>query len=219
MALTKCNECGGQVSTEAIACPKCGAPLKKATSPQPNPGTQQQLGRIESIVVQVAPSYENDKIQEMQIFGWNLQGRQEIHEEGDAYGRPSYVSDSTYVVKTKVRHYVKLHFTRSLSLPNIDKVKQIEAEYFSLPFPGPASLVGPIVVMVFFGIGIFPAIGAMSQNMAEGFGLLVVYGVFVGLGYLWLQSRLKKRREAAATCGKSARRMKELRSALDALAC
>lgn len=28
MALIKCHECGSDVSTEAIACPKCGAPVK-----------------------------------------------------------------------------------------------------------------------------------------------------------------------------------------------
>lgn len=175
------------------------------------------MERTESTVVQVAPSYENDKIQEMQMFGWSLQGRQEIHEEGDAYGRPSYVSSSTYVVKTKVHHYVKLHFTRSLNLPNLDKIKPIEAEYFSLPFPGRASLVGPIVVMGFFGIGVFLAFGMMSQNVAQGFGMLVVYAVFFGLGYMWLNSRLKKRREAEATCVKSMERMKELRAALGSL--
>lgn len=30
MALTKCKECGNEVSTEAEACPKCGAKLKHA---------------------------------------------------------------------------------------------------------------------------------------------------------------------------------------------
>lgn len=29
MALTKCLECGGQVSTHADACPHCGFPIKK----------------------------------------------------------------------------------------------------------------------------------------------------------------------------------------------
>jgi len=32
MALTKCKECGTEVSKSATACPKCGAPLKKKTS-------------------------------------------------------------------------------------------------------------------------------------------------------------------------------------------
>lgn len=44
------------------------------------------MERTESIVVQVSPEYENAKIKEMEMFGWNLQGRQEIHEEGEAYG-------------------------------------------------------------------------------------------------------------------------------------
>lgn len=30
MAITQCHECKGEVSTEATACPKCGAPVKKA---------------------------------------------------------------------------------------------------------------------------------------------------------------------------------------------
>jgi len=28
MALTKCKECGKEISTEAISCPSCGAPQK-----------------------------------------------------------------------------------------------------------------------------------------------------------------------------------------------
>lgn len=151
------------------------------------------------------------------MFGWNLQGRQEIHEEGDAYGHLSGVSDSTYVVKTKVRHYVKLHLTRNLNLPNLEKVKYIEGEYFGLAFPRPVSLVGPIVVMGFFGFGVLPAFAQMSQNVGAGLGMLVIYSVFVGLGYLWLKSRLKKRRDAAVTCAKSMQRMQELRADLTAL--
>lgn len=34
MAITKCAQCGGQVSTDAATCPHCGAPRKRAgTSP------------------------------------------------------------------------------------------------------------------------------------------------------------------------------------------
>ena len=153
----------------------------------------------------------------MQMFGWSLQGRQEIHEEGEAYGRPSYVDSSTYVVKTTVHHYVKLHFIRSLNLPNLEKVKQIESEYFSSTFPGPASLVGPIVVMGFSGIGIFPALGQMSQNVLGGLGMLAVYTLFIGLGYRWLKSRQNKRKEAETICAKSVNRRSELKSELQLL--
>jgi len=101
------------------------------------------MERTESIVIQVTPAYENAKIKEMQLFGWNLQGRQEVHEEGDAYGRPSYLDRTTYLIKTKVYHYVKLHFVRSLSLPNLDKIRELENEYLSLPVPRFPSIVPP----------------------------------------------------------------------------
>ncbi len=111
------------------------------------------MERTESFVVQVAPNYENEKIKEMETFGWNLQGRQEMHEEGDAYGSPSenLLGGSTYVIKTTVKHYVKLHFVRSLSLPNLDRIKPLEAEYFGLPFPEfPRLAPGGILLILFW---------------------------------------------------------------------
>ncbi len=99
------------------------------------------MERTESIVVQVAPDYENDKIKEMEAFGWNLHGRQEIHEEGEAYGRPSFIDSSEYIIKVKVHHYVKLHFTRSLGLPNLERIRALEAQYFGLPYPNFPALV------------------------------------------------------------------------------
>jgi hypothetical protein len=93
------------------------------------------MERTESIVVQVAPDYENDKIKQMEAFGWNLHGRQEIHEQGDAYGRPSYIDSSEYIIKMTVHNYVKLHFVRDTGLPNLDKIKSLEAQYFNVPFP------------------------------------------------------------------------------------
>lgn len=33
MAMVACNECNGQVSTTASACPQCGAPFKKFMGP------------------------------------------------------------------------------------------------------------------------------------------------------------------------------------------
>jgi len=166
--------------------------------------------RTESVVIQVAPAYENQKIQEMQVFGWNLQGRQEIHEEGDAYGRPSYLSDNTYIIKTKVSHYVKLHFSRSVSLPNVDKIRVIENEYNSLPFPSSPSLMGPGCVIVFFGIGVIIAFAMMSQSVGTGFGLLAVYGAFVALGIWWLRKNQSKGRDAQEICKRSVERAQQL---------
>lgn len=109
------------------------------------------MERTESLVVQVAPSYENEKIQEMQAFRWNLHGRQELHEQGDAYGSPSLLNSSTYVIKTSVSHYVKLHFVRPLSLPNLDQIRPLEEQYFALPFPEfPRLLPGGWLLIIFW---------------------------------------------------------------------
>jgi hypothetical protein len=37
MALKPCRECGQQVSTEAVSCPHCGAPLRSTAIPTPEP--------------------------------------------------------------------------------------------------------------------------------------------------------------------------------------
>src|SRR6266852_9266513 len=101
----------------------------------------------------------------MQAFGWNLHNRQEIHEEGEAYGRPSYISDSTYVIKTTVHHYVKLHFVRGVTLPNLDHIKALESEFSGLTFQGPRSLIGPGCLTVFFALGTFGALMFISNGL------------------------------------------------------
>lgn len=100
------------------------------------------MERTESTVIQVAPDYENAKIKEMENFGWSLQNRQEVHEEGDAYGRPSLLGDD-YIIKTKVYHYVKLHFVRDSSLPNLKEIHKLEDQYYSLSVPKYPSLIPP----------------------------------------------------------------------------
>jgi hypothetical protein len=107
------------------------------------------MERTESKIVQVSPEYENMKIQELQTFSWNLQGRQEVHEEGDTEGGPDLIGDG-YTTKTKVNVYVKLHFVRSMESPNIGRVKELEAEYNSLERPNfPALVPGgfPLIII------------------------------------------------------------------------
>jgi hypothetical protein len=162
------------------------------------------MERTESLVVQVAPSFEQDKIKEMETFGWNLQGRQEIHEEGDAYGRPSYIDSSTYVVKTTVKHYVKLHFVRAMSLPNLDRIRQIESEYNNLPFPRPPGLGWPIGLTAFF------ALGVIIGNPEDPVTARIVFAVLTALCGYWLSRRLRKRKNAIAVCQESAAKARQL---------
>lgn len=175
------------------------------------------MERTESIVIQVAPAYENAKIKEMEMFGWNLQGRQEIHEEGDAYGKPSWLDKSEYVIKIKVSHYVKLHFTRGLSFPNLDKIKQIESEYFSLPFPKPPSLTWPVILTAWPALTIPVAIGTAIKEPAGGLVALIICIVWAALGYRWIRSRAKRRKEGVKTCEQSLHRMEELKTQLNLL--
>jgi len=172
------------------------------------------MERTESTVVQVAPDYENAKIKEMEMFGWNLQSRQEIHEEGEAYSRPSYLDSSTYVIKTKVKHYVKLHFVRPLNLPRLDQIKQIESEYFNLSFPVSPSLVWPVVITL---LPIPGTIAGIFDPKGPGFAILIVTIPWIVLGYRWIKSRMKKRNVARETCEQSLRKMEELKNRVASL--
>ena len=108
------------------------------------------MERTESKVVQVSPDYENNKIQEQQTFGWNLQGRQEMHEKGNAEGGPDFLGDG-YTIKTQVNKYVKLHFSRNMALPHIDRIRELEAEYNAMPRPEyPALVPGGFPLVLFW---------------------------------------------------------------------
>lgn len=171
------------------------------------------MERTESIVIQVAPSYENARIKEMEMFGWNLQGRQEIHEEGEAYGRESFVGTGTYVVKTKVSKYVKLHFIRAFNTPNLKKIKQIEEQYFDLPFPelpGFKSFLWPLLLIL---CAIMPAANvSRSDNNIVGAIICFVIGIS------WLFYKLKKRQNNIAICTESIKKQEELINQLGSLA-
>lgn len=115
------------------------------------------------------------------------------------------MNSSTYIVKVKVSHYVKLHFVRGLSLPNLQSIKQLEAEYNNLPFPALAPLGWPIGVTGFFGIGL---LGVMSGSIPSS--MLPGYLLFVALGAFWIFSRLKKRKAATEQRSTSFSRANEI---------
>jgi len=102
------------------------------------------MERTESVVVAVSPDYENDKIKEMSVFGWNLQNRQEVighlreAEIPDSLAAAMFrgaVEGATGTTTVEYDHYVKLHFVRDASLPNLAKIRELEREYFALPVP------------------------------------------------------------------------------------
>ena len=147
------------------------------------------MDRTESVVTQVAPSYENEKIREMEGFGWSLQGRQEIHEEGDAEGRRSLFGD-TYVVTTKVKHYVKLHFVRSLELNNLKQIRTLETEYRSLAYPEAPSVKGAAVMIVLGLFGLWVGSGSA--------GIVLISLLMMGVGGYIVYSAQKTKQSNAA---------------------
>ncbi len=113
------------------------------------------MGRAESISFQVHPNDEQEQINLMQKFHWNLLGTQEVKTVDSHLEQRG---DSIYSV-TKSEHYVKLSFTRDLDLPNLKEIKQLEQQYNSLPHPVypklfPISIWIWIIGALIYGIGI-----------------------------------------------------------------
>jgi hypothetical protein len=54
MALTKCEECGREISTKATTCPGCGMPVTQPQDPPPDPGNRtgpKHFGCLHSLVI------------------------------------------------------------------------------------------------------------------------------------------------------------------------
>jgi len=174
------------------------------------------MEQTESVVVQVAPYYENHKIREMEAFAWNLQGRQEIRERGWAIGGAGYIDSTTYVVnwvETTVDVYVKLHFVRPKRLPNISKLRALESEYHALPFPPwPGRLLWPVVFTLWGVPGALAMLLAWLAVGGAGMVGVILAGGWIGLGIYWIKSRIRKQHASTSTCAISNKRASEILS-------
>jgi hypothetical protein len=195
------------------------------------------MERTESKVLSVAPHSENDAIKEMSLFGWNLQGRQEILgplREAEtpnsllgSIGR-SVGEEITGKKTYQYDHYVKLHFVRDLGLPNLPRIKELEQEAHNLPSPENPSLRGPYFILVCgYGgliLGFLMAVTALFLKGTESSGVLA-FGLFVALvsvayiygGKKWLKSRKQKQQSAQAIREQSQRRAEEIGKELSSL--
>lgn len=110
------------------------------------------MSRTESKSIQVHPNNEQQQIDLMQKFHWSLINSQEIKNIDNHLERRG---DDLYQVK-KSEHYVKLTFSRSLGLPNLDKIRQLENNFFALRAPRlfPLGVWLWIILALFYGIGI-----------------------------------------------------------------
>jgi hypothetical protein len=112
------------------------------------------------MVVSAPPSSENECIKEREAFGWNLQGRQEVighireAETPDALGAAIWrgaIEGATNTKTVEYDHYVKLHFVRPVSLPSLQSLRTLEAQYLTLPVPNfPKLLPGGWLLLLFW---------------------------------------------------------------------
>jgi hypothetical protein len=113
------------------------------------------MSRSESTSFQVHPNDEQKQIKLMEAFHWSLLNSQEVKTVDSHLERRG---DNIYSV-TNSEHYVKLTFSRELDLPNLDKIKQLEHQFFSLPVPDfpklfPGTVLLYLVLTLFYGAGI-----------------------------------------------------------------
>lgn len=149
-------------------------------------------------------------ISERQNFGWNLQGRQEVighlreAETPDNLGQAvwrGFVEGATETKTVEYDHYVKLHFQRSLGLRSLPKIRELEAEYFSLPLPSrPGSLFWPIVFTLMPIPGGLMGLVDPTGKRSPGIFITVSAAFWMFLGIRWIRSRRRRTRQAAQIC-------------------
>jgi len=151
------------------------------------------MQRTESKVVTVMPYQENTRISEMEMFGWNLQGRQDVvtpvHADSDA--TPKLLGNG-YNIDTSIEsaHYVKLHFVRPLDLPNLGQIRKLESEYPFRELPEESKSTWPWWVIV-VGIASFAIVQGVEKSV-EGFIFATIVGlVFIGIAIVGLYANGK----------------------------
>lgn len=133
------------------------------------------MARTESKSIQVHPRNEQAQIDLMQKFHWSLLNSQEIKTIDN---HMETRGDDLYQV-TNTEHYIKLTFSRDLELPNLNEVKRLEQEYFSLRYPTyPKAFTG----LMAFGLVILFAVIASSINGALAF--IVVAGAYAAYFFM-----------------------------------
>ncbi len=83
---------------------------------------------IETVTRKVAPQEEQQTINLMATFGWDLMSSQEINNSESHLERRD---DAIYNVTTR-ENYVKLLFQRDTDRKNYQKIVDLESQYFSI---------------------------------------------------------------------------------------
>lgn len=123
---------------------------------------------------------------------------------------------------SNTEHYVKLVFSRDLNLPNLDEIKRLEQEVFSLPYPNYPSAFGCLMVvgLVILFIAVASAIGESlvsmgAQDSASAIGVVLglISVVCAYIAYIYYMY-LPKKQAADQMMAKTNERERELLAAV-----
>ena len=138
---------------------------------------------LEVKTLTVKPNAEQNTIDLLASFGWNLKSSQEIKTKDSHLEQRG---DDIYSV-TETEHYIKLVFDRDTNRENYDKLKQLENTFFSI-------------------MDQEPELENVNTNYLIAFVLLCIYII---PGVLYLVHKSKKRKEAEAAYQQAYRTWKE----------
>ncbi len=169
------------------------------------------MARTESKSIQVHPRDEQSQIDLMQRFYWNLLNSQEIKTVDNRLERRG---DTIYQT-SNTEHYVKLVFSRDLDIPNLDKIKQLEQEFFSLPYPTYPEAFGCFIaqglVVLFIVLAIALGMALNSGAVGTVMSLILVVGGYAAYLFMYY---MPKKQEADQLTAKTNERGRELLAAV-----
>lgn len=165
------------------------------------------MARTESKTHKVHPDYEQNTIDLMQRFHWNLASSQDVKTQTAHVERNG--DDLVQVKETE--HFVSLVFSRDMDTPNLPRLRELESEFFQIDYPSKPTLKAPIVTASIFG---FMALGAFNGGSIGGGLAMLAIG---GCCYPWAQLNLRKGKEADELTAKFNQRKHDILAECDRL--
>jgi len=167
MALTKCRECGGQVSTEAATCPHCGAPQSVATQ-TPSAVTKSTYLRNFAVIVAAVLGVIILAIISLIMFSASMAPAQTPAQSAPA-PRNDLCTYADKAVKALADAHSALQSANSAgNISNsVSELKRISASFQSIPVPSGGATLSSDVINTIVAAGAFTA--AANENTAAAY--------------------------------------------------
>ena len=118
--------------------------------------------RVETLIRDAAPHDAETQINLSARFHWRLKSSQRVRtehvrvptedthpEQKDEEASPAI--ETSPVTETEIEDFIQLVFERDIDEPNIDRIRALEAEYFSIVYPTKPGFMLPVIVCLLLG--------------------------------------------------------------------